>query len=248
MSTPAPTTSAIQHDTMQGMISHFALYGAGVTSYFKFLKYCCWSFFVVSCAVLVHLFVNVNGGSITAVSNTNRISWTTIGNLGNSINVTEVTIPVLASCMPSRSSTKTPDPPRKTRRFFPGPKNLDSWFYPSLLPMSQTHQTYNDLCCCFIQTTQTILLYKVTSLVSRFLLGSPETECTSKTLQVVLPFCDAEQYSTCIVDKENLGMYYGYIDAGIVILLLAGYFWVNGFITDEFITIKRNTVTAAGAC
>lgn len=87
----------------------------------------------------------------------------------------------------------------------------------------------------------------MTSFVSRFLLGLPE-KFTRKTLQVVLPFCDAEQYSTCIVDKENLGMYYGYIDAGIVILFLAGYFWVNGFITDEFITIKRNTVTAAGAC
>ena len=49
------------------------------------------------------------------------------------------------------------------------------------------------------------------------------------------------------MDKDTLGTYYGYIDAGIVILLLAGYFWVNSFITDEFKTIKRNTVTAAGA-
>ncbi|CAM9177431.1 unnamed protein product [Ascophyllum nodosum] len=135
----------------EGKISHFAPFGAGVTSYFKFLKYCCWSFFVVSCAVIPHLLINTNGRSITAATITNGVSWTTIGNLGSSIEVTEV----------------------------------------------------------------------------------------------VLPFCDEKQYSTCKMDKDTLGTYYGYIDAGIVILLLAGYFWVNSFITDEFKTIKRNTVTAA---
>lgn len=64
--------------------------------------------------------------------------------------------------------------------------------------------------------------------------------------QVVLPFCDEEQYSTCIIDKETLGLYYGFIDAFLVILLIAGYFWVSSFILDEFEVIKRNTVTAGG--
>ena len=31
-----------------------------------------------------------------------------------------------------------------------------------------------------------------------------------------------------------------------VLLLMAGYFWVNSFIRDEFETIKKNTVTAGG--
>lgn len=139
------------------MISHFALYGAGVTSYFKFLKYCCWSFFVVSCAVLVHLFVNVNGGSITTVSNTNRISWTTIGNLGNSINVTEVTISVLAVCLLVRVR-KRPSPLGKLEDFSLDPKYLDSWFYsvtppdvpnPPIIQRPSSHYLYH----CFIQTT-----------------------------------------------------------------------------------------------
>lgn len=41
-------------------------------------------------------------------------------------------------------------------------------------------------------------------------------------------------------------MYYGYLDAFMVLLLIAGYFWVNSFIRDEFETIKKNTVTAGG--
>lgn len=49
------------------------------------------------------------------------------------------------------------------------------------------------------------------------------------------------------MDKKTLGFYYGFIDACMVMLLLAGYFWVNSFIKDEFEGIKRNTVTAAGA-
>lgn len=41
-------------------------------------------------------------------------------------------------------------------------------------------------------------------------------------------------------------MYYGYLDAFMVLLLIAGYLWVNSFIMDEFETIKKNTVTAGG--
>lgn len=65
-------------------------------------------------------------------------------------------------------------------------------------------------------------------------------------IQVNLPFCDATQYSTCIVEKETLGLYYGFIDAFLVVLLLAGYYWVCWFNIDEFEVIKKNTVTAAG--
>lgn len=63
-----------------------------------------------------------------------------------------------------------------------------------------------------------------------------------------MPFCDEEEYSTCTIEKEALGMYYGYLDAFMVLLLIAGYFWVNSFIRDEFETIKKNTVTAGGKC
>ena len=92
---------------MQGKISHFAPFGAGVTSYFKFLKYCCWSFFVVSCAIIPHLLINTNGRSITATTNTNRVSWTTMRNLGSSIKVTEVTVEQVAHGVPPASSALT---------------------------------------------------------------------------------------------------------------------------------------------
>eukprot|EP00904_Undaria_pinnatifida_P010629 jgi/Undpi1/6697/HiC_scaffold_20.g09176.m1 len=137
----------------EGKTSDFAQYGAGVTSYFKFIKFCSWSFLVVSAAVVPHIFVNTNGEAITTVTtNADKMSWTTVGNLGSSTNFTSVS--------------------------------------------------------------------------------------------AVLPFCDEEEYSTCTIEKEALGMYYGYLDAFMVLLLIAGYFWVNSFIRDEFETIKKNTVTA----
>lgn len=64
--------------------------------------------------------------------------------------------------------------------------------------------------------------------------------------KAVLPFCDEEQYSTCLIDIDTLGLYYGLIDAFIVLFFLAGYMWVHGFIKDEFETIKKTTVTAGG--
>lgn len=67
----------------QGKTSQFAPFGAGVTSYFKLLKYFSWSFLVVSFMVLPHLFVNTSGDAITTVTtNTDKMSWTTMGNLG----------------------------------------------------------------------------------------------------------------------------------------------------------------------
>lgn len=70
---------------------------------------------------------------------------------------------------------------------------------------------------------------------------------TKTNLKAVLPFCDEEQYSTCLIDINTLGLYYGLVDAFIVMFFLAGYMWVNAFITDEFETIKKTTVTAGGA-
>lgn len=82
----SPGTLYIPHTTRgpkQGKTSEFAPFGAGVTSYFKLLKYLSWSFLVVSLVVLPHLFVNTSGDGITMVtSNTNKLSWTTVGNLG----------------------------------------------------------------------------------------------------------------------------------------------------------------------
>eukprot|EP00903_Cladosiphon_okamuranus_P006559 g6407.t1 len=137
----------------EGKASQFAPFGAGVTSYFKLLKFFSWSFLVVSFLVLPHLFVNTSGDGITTVTtNTDKMSWTTVGNLGG------------------------------------GTGNLST--------------------------------------------------------VAVLPFCDEEQYSTCLIDIDTLGLYYGLIDALIVMFFLAGYMWVNAFIKDEFETIKRTTVTA----
>lgn len=62
----------------------------------------------------------------------------------------------------------------------------------------------------------------------------------------MLPFCDVEQYSTCLIELDTLGLYYGCIDAVITMFFLVGYFWVNSFIRDEFESIKRTTVTAGG--
>ncbi|CAM9501712.1 unnamed protein product [Hapterophycus canaliculatus] len=136
----------------EGKMSQFSPFGAGVTSYFKLLKYFSWSFLVVSFLVLPHLFVNTNGESITTVTtNTDKMSWTTVGNLGG------------------------------------GSGNYSS---------------------------------------------------------AVLPFCDEEQYSTCLIEIDTLGLYYGCVDAFITMFFLAGYLWVHSFITDEFETIKRTTVTA----
>ena len=61
-----------------------------------------------------------------------------------------------------------------------------------------------------------------------------------------MPFCDEEQYSTCLIDINTLGLYYGLTDAFIVMFFLAGYLWVHAFIKDEFETIKKTTVTAGG--
>ncbi|CAN0521505.1 unnamed protein product, partial [Ectocarpus sp. 12 AP-2014] len=45
----------------EGKMSQFAPFGAGVTSYFKLLKFFSWSFLVVSLCVLPHLSINTNG-------------------------------------------------------------------------------------------------------------------------------------------------------------------------------------------
>lgn len=88
LSTNANTQHALPtHITVvaekQGKTSEFAPFGAGVTSYFKLLKYFSWSFLAVSFLVLPHLFVNTNGDAITTVTtNTDKMSWTTVGNLG----------------------------------------------------------------------------------------------------------------------------------------------------------------------
>lgn len=67
----------------QGKTSQFAPFGAGVTSYFKLLKYFSWSFLVVSFLILPLLVVNTSGDAITTVTtNTDKMSWTTVGNLG----------------------------------------------------------------------------------------------------------------------------------------------------------------------
>ncbi|CAM9660424.1 unnamed protein product, partial [Choristocarpus tenellus] len=70
----------------EGQISEFAPYGAGVTSYFKFLKFCAWSFFVISFGVLPHIFINVAADAIEASTSTDILSLSTIGNLGSSLN------------------------------------------------------------------------------------------------------------------------------------------------------------------
>lgn len=143
---PPPVTVAAAHTKTQRALSHippcakqgktsqFAPFGAGVTSYFKLLKYFSWSFLVVSLVVLPHLFVNTSGDTITTVTtNTDKMSWTTVGNLGGGRgNYSSVVGLSCSQAMKRRlffgcfsyltsGRTVTPNPPQRSPAMPPSP-------------------------------------------------------------------------------------------------------------------------------
>ena len=74
----------------EGQVSEFAQFGAGVTNYFKFLKWCCWIFFCLSVMYIPAMILNSLGAQ--AQYEGMSLAQTTMGNLGDSVNVTFVKI------------------------------------------------------------------------------------------------------------------------------------------------------------
>jgi hypothetical protein len=75
----------------EGQVSEFGQFGSGVTNYFKFLKWCCWVMFILAVVHTPSLVLN----SLGAVSQYESVGLasTTVGNLGDSFNVTTIKIP-----------------------------------------------------------------------------------------------------------------------------------------------------------
>jgi len=75
----------------EGQVSEFAQFGSGVTNYFKFLKWCCWVFFILSVINIPAIVINSFGVSNAYGSFT--LAVTTLGNLGDDNSTTTVKIP-----------------------------------------------------------------------------------------------------------------------------------------------------------
>lgn len=77
----------------EGMVSEFAQFGTGIVLYFKFLKWLFWIFLVLSICYLPMIIVNSYGEGVADTSFLGSLSLTSIGNLGDPTNVTEMTLP-----------------------------------------------------------------------------------------------------------------------------------------------------------
>lgn len=64
----------------EGQTSEFSAYGAGVTNYFKFMKWAFWTFFLLTIVALPAIVINMTGQNDT--QGLSEIAQTTIGNLG----------------------------------------------------------------------------------------------------------------------------------------------------------------------
>ncbi|CAM9173090.1 unnamed protein product, partial [Chrysoparadoxa australica] len=67
----------------EGQFSTLAVHGAGVSNYFKYIKFCGWTFFVLTCINIPHLVINASGEGIIPATSADNIALTTLGNLGN---------------------------------------------------------------------------------------------------------------------------------------------------------------------
>lgn len=65
----------------EGQMSEFAVYGPGVTNYFKFIKWCIWLFFTLSIIVTVEIVINSNGEGYLYHRGLANLAITTVGNL-----------------------------------------------------------------------------------------------------------------------------------------------------------------------
>ena len=107
--TIACTTAAARSWSLwdEGRTSEFGPFGIGVVLYFKFAKWLSWVFFVLSLLWLPAIVTNTYGIGVPGQSGTAWLAMTTIGNLGDSVNNSAVTMPAVP-----RSSDHRPDPPR----------------------------------------------------------------------------------------------------------------------------------------
>lgn len=85
---------------VEGQISEFAVYGPGVTNYFKFLKWCAGLFLALALVSYPSLMINVYGPKQFGSIGLSYLSATTLGNLAPvSMNSsTEVNIPFCKVC------------------------------------------------------------------------------------------------------------------------------------------------------
>lgn len=65
----------------EGQMSELALYGPGVTNYFKFLKWCIWLFFTLSLITIIQTIINSNGAGYLSHQGLSHLAVTTVGNL-----------------------------------------------------------------------------------------------------------------------------------------------------------------------
>jgi hypothetical protein len=77
----------------EGQVSEFGQFGSGITNYFKFLKWCCWVFFMLSLLNTPAIVMNAYGAGNQYGDEGFSFAVTTVGNLGDSLNVTTVDIP-----------------------------------------------------------------------------------------------------------------------------------------------------------
>lgn len=83
----------------EGQISEFAIYGAGITNYFKFIKWCFWMFVVMTLLSLPMLVMNTEGPNRNN-SGLQALAQTTAGNLldnTESADMFEIRIPACTS-------------------------------------------------------------------------------------------------------------------------------------------------------
>jgi hypothetical protein len=66
----------------EGQISQFSLYGAGVTNFYKFMKWLIWSFAMMSLISFPPMLLNIYGPTLSNVGLTD-LAVTTVGNLAN---------------------------------------------------------------------------------------------------------------------------------------------------------------------
>ncbi|RYG56506.1 hypothetical protein EON66_02745 [archaeon] len=78
----------------EGRVSELAEYGPGITSYFKTLKALAWLLFMMSIITLPMVIINSFGAAPVPSFTSLSLAHTTIGNLGDTINMTRIYLPV----------------------------------------------------------------------------------------------------------------------------------------------------------
>ena len=88
----------------EGQVSEFGQFGPGITNYFKFIKWCAWTFAFLSVIYLPMLIINTFGIGSEDATDMGHLAFTTIGNLGDAFNVSQVEVP---GCVSSESHSSS---------------------------------------------------------------------------------------------------------------------------------------------